>query len=83
VHGSTLLEYVEARRLIYVPSYQWVLRQRLAPELEVLRKQAAQRTMVLLDYETNADILDVRRPLSHASLVARQIEDPASPSAIP
>ncbi|HEX6240695.1 MAG TPA: hypothetical protein VFZ61_07375 [Polyangiales bacterium] len=74
VHGTTLLEYVEARRLIYLPAYQWVLQQQLATELELLRKEAAQRAVVLLDYETNADVLDVRRPLSHASLVARHVE---------
>jgi len=29
------------------------------------------KTVLLLDYETNCDVKDLSRPLSHASLVAR------------
>jgi hypothetical protein len=32
------------------------------------------RTVVLLDYETNSDIEDLTKPLSHASLVKRHLE---------
>ena len=39
-----------------------------------IRRAAASQTAVLLDYETNCDVEDTRRPLSHACLVARYIE---------
>ena len=34
----------------------------------------ASRALVLLDYETNADVEDLSAPLSHAALVARYLE---------
>jgi len=73
VHGRELLDYVTARRLIYLPSYRWVLAQRLREELSVLRREAEVRPVVLLDYETNDDPNEVSKPLSHASLIARYL----------
>ena len=64
---APLLPYAEARWQIYLPTYRWVLEQRLAAECAAL--QALQGTVVLLDYETNSDVDDLRRPLSHASLI--------------
>jgi hypothetical protein len=74
VAGERLLPYVEARRLIYLPSYRWVLEHRLADLVATLRRTAAERPVILLDYETNCDIDDTSRPLSHACLVVRYIE---------
>ena len=67
--GAALLAYGEARREIYVLAYRWVLENRLDAELAELRTLAARGPVVLLDYETNADLDDLTRPLSHASLV--------------
>jgi len=67
--GQRLLAYAEARRQIYLPAYRWVLDCRLQPEVAHLRTLAAQGPVVLLDYETNADIDNLARPLSHAALV--------------
>ena len=75
VHGDRLLPYVEARRLIYLPAYRWVLEHRVTDLVEALRRTAISRTIVLLDYETNCDVEDTGRPLSHACLIARYIED--------
>ncbi|KAB8139982.1 hypothetical protein F8S13_25880 [Chloroflexia bacterium SDU3-3] len=69
VGGQRLLAYAEARRQIYLPAYRWVLDCRLQPEVAHLRTLAAQGPVVLLDYETNADIDNLARPLSHAALV--------------
>lgn len=69
VGSDALLGYREARRRIYLPAYRWVLQHRLTDETERLRRLAADGPLVLLDYETNADVDDVSRPLSHASLV--------------
>jgi len=75
LNGDRLLGYIEARKQIYLPSYRWVLDNRLQDELEELRQLALARQVVLLDYETNGDLNDVSRPLSHASLVKRWLED--------
>lgn len=77
-HGfgsETLLDYIAARRAIYLPAYRWVLEHRLADDIEALRKLGRSRTVVLLDYETNIDVDDPRKPLSHAGLVAAWLED--------
>jgi hypothetical protein len=69
LQGGGLLTYAEARRLIYLPTYRWVLDHRLQDELAELRWLGAAQLVVLLDYETNGDIDDLTRPLSHASLI--------------
>ncbi len=69
VRGKRLLGYIEARRAIYLPLYQHVLRVKLRDELAQLRELAERGPVVVLDYETNADIDDPSKPLSHAALV--------------
>ncbi len=66
---SELSPYVEARKLIYLPAYRFVLEQKLQAELQLLEQFAADKTVVLLDYETNEDIENTKKPLSHAGLV--------------
>jgi len=74
VGGDELLGYRDARRRIYLPAYHWVLENRLAAQVDRLRGEAAGRTLVLLDYETNEDVEDLSRPLSHAALVKLYLE---------
>jgi hypothetical protein len=69
-----LLGYREARFQIYLPAYQWVLENRLTAQVEELRRMAADRLLVLLGYETNADPEDLSSPLSHAALVEDSLE---------
>ena len=70
--GDLLLPYAEARRAIYVPTYRWVLEHKFTAEVAALRKLGeGGSTVLLLDYETNCDVDDLSRPLSHASLVAQ------------
>lgn len=66
--SGPLLDYETARKTIYLPSYLWVLR-RSERELEALKKLLATSDVVLLDYETNPDISNLKTPLSHAALV--------------
>jgi hypothetical protein len=73
--ASELLGYVEARRAIYLPAYAYVLRERLVDELAQLRSSSEAGPLVLLDYETNSDVDDVRKPLSHAGLVRAWLLD--------
>jgi hypothetical protein len=76
--GARLLDYATARRLIYLPSYRWVLDHRVADLLERLRQLTDRAEVVLLDYTTNGDITDLTRPLSHAALIQQYIEGPPS-----
>ncbi len=74
VGSDVLLGYRDARRLIYLPAYRWVLVNRLASEVEQLAERVKSNSVVLLDYETNSDIDDLSRPLSHAVLVKHHLE---------
>jgi hypothetical protein len=74
VGSEVLLGYRDARYNIYLPAYRWVLGNRLAVEVQRLRDEAARRPVVLLDYETNGDVEDLSRPLSHAALVMFYLE---------
>jgi hypothetical protein len=69
VGSEVLLGYREARYSIYLPAYRWVLENRLAAEVGRLRDESQSTPLVLLDYETNGDIEDLSRPLSHAALI--------------
>ncbi|GAA4302240.1 hypothetical protein GCM10023178_08300 [Actinomadura luteofluorescens] len=75
--SDRLLDYVTARRLIYLPSYRWVLDHRVTDLLERLRQLSDRAEVVLLDYTTNGDLTDVTKPLSHAALIRQYIERPA------
>lgn len=81
LRGETLLDYRAARYAIYLPSYRWMLEQRARRELDALRELVGEGDVVLLDYETNADVDDLSRPLSHAALVRAYLagEWPAPP----
>lgn len=74
IHGDDLLAYVDARRQIYLPAYRWVLESAMKSTVEELRELGQSKTVVLLDYGTNEDIEDTRKPLSHAGLVKRWLE---------
>jgi hypothetical protein len=73
--SAELLDYIAARRAIYLPAYAHVLRERLGDQLAQLRTLAEAGSLVLLDYETNTDVDDARKPLSHAGLVRAWLLD--------
>ena len=74
VNGKELLGYIEARKLIYIPSFRWVLEHKVPQIIERLREASKTRTIILLDYDTNADVENPKKPLSHASLVKAYAE---------
>jgi O-acetyl-ADP-ribose deacetylase (regulator of RNase III) len=74
VGSGVLLGYRDARYKIYLPAYRWVLEKRLAADVGRLRDEMAARAVVLLDYETNGDVEDLSRPLSHAALIRHYLE---------
>jgi hypothetical protein len=75
VKSEELLGYIEARKQIYVPSYYWMLENKCAKIVETIAKLSKEKTVVLLDYDTNEDIEDPSKPLSHASLIKAYIEN--------
>ena len=74
VHGKELLGYIEARKLIYIPTYKWVLENQVASIIDRLRKASETKTIILLDFDTNADVENMKKPLSHASLIKAYVE---------
>ena len=74
VNGTELLGYIEARKQIYIPAYRWVLENKVASIIERLREASKTKTIVLLDYDTNADVENAKKPLSHASLIKAYAE---------
>lgn len=72
--GIELLGYIEARKQIYLPSYFWMLENKCAEQIKKLRTMSQSRTVILLDYDTNAEIDNPTKPLSHASLICTFIE---------
>lgn len=74
--SEELLSYIEARKQIYAPMYLWALENKLQQEVQQLKKLAQEHdTILLLDYETNGDINDPSKPLSHAFLVKHYLDD--------
>ena len=74
VNGTELLGYIEARKQIYIPTYKWVLENKVASIIEKMREASKTKTIVLLDYDTNADVDNPKKPLSHASLIKAYVE---------
>ena len=75
VNSSELMGYREARKQIYIPSYRWVLEHKVAHIIDRLREASIKgKTIVLLDYDTNADVENAKKPLSHASLIKAYVE---------
>lgn len=74
VKGTELLGYIDARKQIYLPTYKWVLENKVFNIIERLREASQTKTIVLLDYTTNCDVDDPTKPLSHAFLVKAYAE---------
>lgn len=75
VNGKELLGYLDARKEIYVPTYFWMLENKCGEQVKKLRIISRSKQVILLDYDTNADLEDPKKPLSHASLICRYVEN--------
>ena len=77
VYSKELLNYLDAKRLIYAPAYKYVLENvpKVKAIIERIRQKAQESDIVLLDYNLNPDNRDASKPLSHAELVKMYIED--------
>lgn len=74
IKGTELLDYIQARIQIYLPAYLWVLENKVQYIIDRLRDASKAQDIVLLDYETNCDVLNGKKPLSHAFLVKAYVE---------
>jgi hypothetical protein len=70
--GKPRLQYVQARKQIYLPAYCLQLR-RLDKELNELAALAKTNALVFQDYATNENVDDTSSPLSHAALVKQAV----------
>ena len=68
--------YDDAKRLIYIPAYKYVLENVPAVKrsLDKIRTILETRDVVLLDYNLNPDNADKTKPLSHAELIKMYLE---------
>ncbi len=74
VNGTELLDYLSARKEIYLPTYRWVLENKVEDIMKRLKEAAKTKTIVLLDFTTNSDPFDTSKPLSHAFLIKAYVE---------
>ena len=74
VNGTVLLNYLDARKQIYIPTYRWMIENKVMPIIKRLREASKSKTIVLLDYNTCCDVDDLSKPLSHAFLVKAYAE---------
>jgi hypothetical protein len=66
---NRIIGYVDARKLIYLPAYNYILDNFLSSEVNELCKLLEEKNIVLLDYNVNIDMLNIKQPLSHACLI--------------
>ena len=74
LHSKDLLNYIAARKEIYLKTYAWVLDHKINDVLQLVKAEAYKQDVVLLDYNTNEDIYDPKKPLSHAAIVKKYLE---------
>ncbi|GAP72611.1 hypothetical protein SAMD00024442_37_19 [Candidatus Symbiothrix dinenymphae] len=75
INGKELLDYLTARKEIYLHTYAWVLDNLVQDVLLKLKNEVEKQDVVLLDYNTNQEnIYTSYKPLSHAFLVKRYLE---------
>ena len=74
VNGTELLGYIDARKQIYIPIFRWVLENKVADIIAKMKEAAKAKTIVLLDYDTNSEVDNPAKPLSHAYLIKAYIE---------
>lgn len=73
--GKEILAYTEAKLKIYLPFYTWVLNNKLHREIHEIINFLDNSDVIFLDYNTSEDFLDTSKPLSHAAITKRYIEN--------
>jgi len=65
-YGDEILDYISARKIIYIPTYLYILKTYLRDDINELKTY---KKIAFLDYDTNDDIENTSKPLSHASII--------------
>lgn len=69
INGTEILDYITAKHNIYIPTYKWVLENKVAVIISKMREVVSKQDIVLLDYNTSENVLDDTKPISHAYLI--------------
>ena len=75
-YGDQIINYSDARWLIYIPTYLYMLENvpTVQHTLTKIKERLEEKDVVLLDYNTNCNVADYSKPLSHAGLVKLYLE---------
>jgi hypothetical protein len=73
--GNEILNYVESRLQIYLPTYKWILENKCQEILNKLRDISISTDLVLLDFATNGNVFISKKPLSHAYLIKYYLDN--------
>lgn len=75
-YENRIINYADARWLIYLPSYLYMLENfpNVQNTIVKIKEKLKEKDIVLLDYNTNCNIADYSKPLSHAGLIKLYIE---------
>lgn len=75
-YGNQILNYADARWLIYLPTYLYMLENvpSVQHTLQRIKERLQEKDIVFLDYNTNCNVVDYSKPLSHAGLVKLYLE---------
>ena len=75
-YGNRLLNYADARWLIYLPTYLYMLENvpSVQHTLQRIKERLQEKDIVFLDYNTNCNVVDYSKPVSHAGLVKAYLE---------
>ncbi|MDR1724876.1 MAG: hypothetical protein LBR28_00580 [Bacteroidales bacterium] len=75
INSLELLDYLTARKEIYLKTYKWVLDNKVQDVITLLRDETKKQDIVLLDYNVNQEnVYTSMKPLSHAFLVKLYLE---------
>lgn len=76
LYGDTVIGYVDARKKIYTPSYEYMLThaESLQEKIELLRQRALNgKQQFLFDVDNNIDIYNTKGPLAHSAILVEYI----------
>ncbi|MBR0502708.1 MAG: hypothetical protein IJJ77_05630 [Paludibacteraceae bacterium] len=75
-YGDKILNYADARWKIYLPTFLYMLEnvESVQESLRKIKERLQKKDVVFLDYNTNCNVSDYSKPLSHACLVKLYLE---------
>lgn len=75
-NSAELLDYGTARKEIYLPTYLWVIEniESVRNVVAKISEKSENTDLVFLDYNTNENLDNFKKPLSHAALIKKYIE---------